>query len=101
MTYKPSTRGCLDGCDRQILTTNNKTIRECITKGKLALEIAKFVWNDFESIKVNVTFICLIVSFLTSTWAGRIGFRRHNLREHGVSETGTCLKSVLATGALV
>ena len=66
-TYKPSTRECFDECDRQILTTNNKNIREHITKGKLALEIAKSVWKHFETIKVSGTLIFINFSFSTST----------------------------------
>lgn len=98
--HKSLTRGWLDECYCQILTTNNKSVRERITKKKLAFEVAKFVWNHFESVKVNTAFT-LIDPSPTSNLLGRIRLRRHNFREHSVIEIGPCLESILATSAPV
>ena len=67
--YEPATRECLNGCNFQILTTNNKSGRESITKKKLALEVAKLVGRYIEAIKVSVS-LTAIDSFVTPSRLG-------------------------------
>ena len=59
--YLQLTYGNFNEHDCQILTTNNKTPREAITKEKLALEVAKLVNRCIEDIKVRTTFVFFLL----------------------------------------
>ena len=94
------TLGRFNTCDRQILTTNNKSIREPITKKKLAFEVAKLVERNVRAIRVGEIFTFINRS-LTSTRVGRTKLYQHHFRESGIGETGPRLEGILATRPLV
>ena len=100
MSDGPFTRGWLNDRVCQILTTNNKSVRESITKKKLAFEVAKLVSRHVVAIRVGETF-AFIDRSLTSTRVGRTRLYQHHFRKPGLSETGPRLEGILATRPLV
>lgn len=62
-TYDPFACGRSDERKCQITTANHRSIPEPITKGKLALEVAKLVKRCIEVIKVSVVFYFHLLFF--------------------------------------
>ena len=96
MDYKPPTRGRLNRRNCQILTTNHKTVRESITKKKLAREVGKLVESHIETIRVSLA-LALIVWFSTSSRLGRNGVSRRETRGRSVDKTLSRFEGVVAT----